>query len=261
MTALAQDFVARPIAHRGFHNLAQGRPENSLAAGLAAVSRGYAIEIDVQLSADGVAVVFHDHTLDRMTPETGHVVERTADELSTIPLRGGERSTQTVPSLGEFLRQVGGRAAVVIEIKDQSGVLGPTDGALEQAVARDLSQLETADAVAVMSFNPYSIEHMATLAPGIARGLVTDPFTKEDWPDVPDNRRQDHSEITMFRHLDASFISHNVDDLGSQHVARLKSEGAKILCWTVKSQSVEDTARTIADNITFEGYEPAPALT
>ena len=48
----------RPIAHRGLHNLHAGIPENSLAAFAAAVADGYSMELDVQASADGQAMVF-----------------------------------------------------------------------------------------------------------------------------------------------------------------------------------------------------------
>ena len=59
--------VARPIAHRGLHDPAAGLIENTLAAADAAIAGGYAIECDVQDTADGEAVVFHDFTLDRLT--------------------------------------------------------------------------------------------------------------------------------------------------------------------------------------------------
>jgi len=71
-------FLARPLAHRGYHDRAAGRVENSRAAFEAAVAAGYGIECDLQLSSDGVPMVFHDYALHRLTGETGPVAQRTA---------------------------------------------------------------------------------------------------------------------------------------------------------------------------------------
>jgi glycerophosphoryl diester phosphodiesterase len=72
---LPPEFLSAPIAHRALHDAEQGVPENSRGAVQRAVRAGYGIEIDVHLSADGRAVVFHDDTLDRLTHTTGPVGE------------------------------------------------------------------------------------------------------------------------------------------------------------------------------------------
>ncbi|MBC7155779.1 MAG: phosphodiesterase, partial [Rhodobacteraceae bacterium] len=54
----------------------------------------------------------------------------------------------------------------------------------------------------------------------------------------------------------ACFISHQADDLARPRVADLRAAGAAILCWTIRSPEAEARARTLADNITFEGYLP-----
>src|SRR5437879_8039104 len=69
---------ARPFAHRGLHG--GGRIENSRAAFIHAIEAGFGIELDVQLSGDGVAMVFHDYQLDRLTEESGDVAARSASE-------------------------------------------------------------------------------------------------------------------------------------------------------------------------------------
>ena len=92
--------VARPVAHRGLHDRANGIIENTVSAAEAAVAGGFAIECDVQLSADGEAMVFHDHALDRLTGEAGPVRERTAAELGRLPLRG---TADTIATLPDFL--------------------------------------------------------------------------------------------------------------------------------------------------------------
>lgn len=113
-------FTDRPFAHRGLHDARAGRIENSRAAVAAAVEAGFGIEIDVQGSADGEAMVFHDDTLDRLTAMRGPVRGRSAAELRAIALSDGGGS---IPTLSEILDIVAGRAPLLVEIKDQGGSL------------------------------------------------------------------------------------------------------------------------------------------
>jgi glycerophosphoryl diester phosphodiesterase len=101
-----------------------------------AVRAGYGIEIDVHLSADGRAVVFHDDTLDRLTHTTGPVAKRTARELSDLVLKGSDERIPTLRS--DILELVDGQVPILIEIKDQSGAIGEGEDQLERAVAEDL---------------------------------------------------------------------------------------------------------------------------
>ncbi|WP_333828262.1 glycerophosphodiester phosphodiesterase family protein [Pararhodobacter sp.] len=256
---LHPDFLTRPIAHRALHDLTQNRPENSLAAVQAAVEAGYGIEIDLQPSADGIAMVFHDATLDRMTSETGPVADRSAAELAAIALNHGAGTG--MPTLTEVLRAVAGRVPLLIEVKDQSGSLGPVDGALERAAVDALEGYE--GPVALMSFNPHSVAALAEAAPHIARGLTTYAFPASDFPQAQENpaleaRRAALAAIADYERTGASFISHQWADLTRPRVAELKAQGAAILCWTIRSPEQEAQARRIAQNITFEQYLPAP---
>jgi len=244
---LPRAFLDRPVAHRGLHG--PGVPENSLAAARAAIAGGYGIELDVQPSADGVAMVFHDYTLDRMTAAQGPVAARSAAELAAIPLNGG---TEGIPTLAAFLALVAGRVPVLIEVKSQDEFTGEHTGALEAAVARDLAGY--AGPVAVMSFNPFSVAAMARLAPDVPRGLTT-----WSWGEDPDHpipaALEDHLRaIPDYGPTGSSFISHEAADLARPRVADLKAQGAAVLCWTIRSPEAEAEARRIADNVTFEGY-------
>ncbi|MGC9369479.1 MAG: glycerophosphodiester phosphodiesterase family protein [Paracoccaceae bacterium] len=245
-------FLARPIAHRAFHDLAAGRPENSRAAILAAIAAGYAIEIDIQMSADGRAMVFHDYDLGRLTPETGALRQRAADDLSGIPLKGGDEG---IPTLREVLALVAGRAPLLIEIKDQDGALGADVGPLEQAVAEDLAGY--AGAVALMSFNPHAVAALAEAAPEIPRGITTCGYAPEHFPLLPEATRAHLRGIPDFERVGASFISHAAADLDHPRISELKARGVPVLCWTIRSEEAESHARRIADNITFEGYAAA----
>ncbi len=245
-------FLHAPIAHRCLHDIRVGRPENSWEALEAAVAAGLPVEIDLQLSADGQAIVFHDAHMDRLTARTGRVADYAASDLQKIPLKGGQK---TIPLLSDFMAHVAGRIPVLIEIKDQDGALGNAESGIEAATIAALDRYQ--GTVALMSFNPHIIARCAGLAPEIARGLVTDPFTETDWPDVPSDRRKELAGIPDYDAVGASFISHNAGDLTSDAVGKVKAKGGKIFCWTVRSQAQEDTVRKIADNITFEGYSPA----
>ncbi|MEO1613683.1 MAG: glycerophosphodiester phosphodiesterase family protein, partial [Pseudomonadota bacterium] len=129
-------FLTAPIAHRGLHDRAAGVIENSRAAVAAAVEAGYGIEIDLQLSADGEAMVFHDDELTRLTAERGPVRDRTAIELRRIDLDGGDEG---IPTLAEILDIVRGAVPLLIEAKDQSLTLTEVDGRLERRAARLLA--------------------------------------------------------------------------------------------------------------------------
>jgi glycerophosphoryl diester phosphodiesterase len=246
---LPASFLRLPIAHRALHDRSIGRIENSPAAIRAAVAAGYAIEIDLQLSRDGVPMVFHDEELDRLTDETGPVNARLAEELGHIRLKG---STDRIPTLTEVLGLIGGRVPLLIEIKDQTLVMGPTDGQLETATAKALTGYT--GEVALMSFNPHSVAQMARLAPHLPRGITTSAYDPDDWAPLPVEVCDRLRGIPDYDATGSSFISHEGRDLGRDRVADLKAQGAKVLCWTIRSAADEALARRIADNVTFEGY-------
>ena len=242
-------FLTTPIAHRAYHDVRQGRPENSRAAIKAAIDAGYGIEIDLQLSRDGVPMVFHDETLERLTPREGWVCDLSAAQLADIPLKGGDEG---IPTLTDVLSLVAGRVPLLIELKDQTLRMAETDGRLEQATATALAAYT--GPVAVMSFNPHCIARMAAYAPTLPRGLTTSAYDPDDWhplaPEICDRLRP----IPDYDGTLSSFISHEHGDLSRPRVAELAAQGAAILCWTIKSPEEETAARRIAQNITFENY-------
>jgi len=246
---LPQAFLAAPIAHRGLHDLAANRPENSLSAFLAAVQGGYGIELDVQRSADGVAMVFHDGDLDRVSTGIGPLAAKTAVDLTGIRLKG---SGEAIPTLAQVLEQVRGRVPVLIEIKEGLATMAATPGILEAAVAATLAGYS--GPVAVMSFNPHCLAHLARLAPEVPRGLTTGAYRPEDYARLAAETCNHLRDIPDYTPTSSSFISHEAADLNRPRVAALKAQGATILCWTIRSPAAEAKARRFADNITFEGY-------
>jgi glycerophosphoryl diester phosphodiesterase len=249
MMQLPAAFLDRPIAHRALHDKAMGRPENSLAAVRAAVEAGFGIEIDVQPSRDGVAMVFHDYDLERLTGTTGAIATLDATALRAIPLLGDDEG---IPTLREVLETVAGKVPLLIEIKDQDGHMGPNLGPLGAAVARDLHGYQ--GPVAVMSFNPHAVAEMGRLAPNTPRGITTSAYIPDEWVPLPARICAHLRAIPDYEATGSCFISHEVTDLHRPRVAEIRALGAAILCWTVTSPELEAEARKAADNITFEGY-------
>src|SRR5687767_10650074 len=108
--------VARPIAHRGLHDPRKGIVENTFSAAEAAIAAHFTIECDVQGTSDGEAVVFHDHSLERLTNQRGPVRNRAAAELASVAITA---TPDRIPTLDAFLDRIGGRVPVIVEIKSR----------------------------------------------------------------------------------------------------------------------------------------------
>jgi glycerophosphoryl diester phosphodiesterase len=249
--ALPTPFLRQPLAHRGLHDRARGVIENSRAAFRAAIARGYGIELDVQRSGDGEAMVFHDHEMPRLTDRPGLVHDYDAATLGAMPLTGAAAG-ETIPTFAEVLALVGGRVPLLVEIKDQDGALGPDVGPLEARVATLLAGY--GGPVAVMSFNPHSVAAFGAALPDCPRGLTSCDYDDPDLS-VPDYRRAElMANLANLGMSGVAFASHDRQDLASPLVTNVKAQGLPVLTWTVRSPEQEAEARKVADNITFEGY-------
>ncbi len=163
MTSDLSFLTARPIAHRGLHEAAQGRIENTRSAFQAAVDKGFAIECDIQLTADGEAMVFHDFTLDRLTESTGPVRDKTAAALRAVRFNA---TSDPMLSLAELLALVAGKVPLIVEIKSAfQGDLALTRRAI--AVCNGYK-----GPLALMSFDPDCIACLKAEAPHLVRGFV-----------------------------------------------------------------------------------------
>jgi len=246
---LPESLLKVPLAHRALHDASQGRPENSRAAIRAAMQAGYGIEIDLQLSSDGQALVFHDYDMGRLTGHSGAIRQCSAAEAGKTILKNSDG--ETIPTLVEILDLVAGQVPLLIELKDQDGGMGPDIGALDGAAAAALKGY--CGPVAVMSFNPHSVAELARLAPDLPRGLVTESYDPAHLPlsAATCDRLRDFPDFERCR---ASFISHEMHDLPRPRVQELRRAGVPVLCWTIRSPEDEAQARRYADNVTFEGY-------
>ncbi|WP_108882590.1 glycerophosphodiester phosphodiesterase family protein [Anderseniella sp. Alg231-50] len=235
------------IAHRGLHDVQNGVVENSLLAAEAAIEHDYAIEVDVQLSSDGEAMVFHDHSLDRLTNETGSIHDFKAADLSEISYANG---SGTIPTLMQLLELVAGRVGLVVEVKSQWS--GNTD--LVRRTAQCLASY--AGHVAVMSFDPVQVGWLAHEAPDIIRGMVADGATQDDYPWLPLSTRL---SLREFRHLDVTqpnFLSLDKHWLPCPVSRMFRKTRTPMICWTIRSEQEASDALRWCDQITFEGYAP-----
>lgn len=242
--------VSRPIAHRGLHHAAAGIVENSLAAARAAIARGFAIECDVQLSADGEAVVFHDFTLDRLTDSVGPVAGQTAAELGTIGLK---RTAETIPTLDAFLDLVGGTVPLVIEIKSRfDGDLRLTERTAAVVAAR------AGQPIALKSFDPDIVAALRTRAPAVPRGIVAmSAYEYGDYSRLDASRKHALANLLHFGETRPDFVSWKVADLpcAAPYLCR-EALGLPLMTWTVRTDDDRARAARHADQMVFEGFVP-----
>ena len=239
----------RPIAHRGLHDAANGIVENSRSAVAAAIEHGYAIEIDLQLTRDGQAAVFHDESLDRLTAESGPVVERTLAELTAIRYRDG---SDTITPLEGLLEQVGGTVPVIIELK----TLWDGGDRLERCVAEALGSYRAR--AAVMSFDPHAITTIRRIAPKLVRGIVACGFDDADhWPMLSPWQRFYLRHLLHWNKTKPDFISYDQTGLSGPAPRLARALGCPMITWTVRTEAEHARAVRWADQITFENFLPA----
>jgi len=226
--------TARPFAHRGLHGA--GISENSMAAFRAAIAQGHGIECDVRLSRDGVAMVFHDAALIRMTAVERPLSEFTAEELEQIALPDGGG----IPRLETLLQLCGESTSLLIELK----VMGRHVGPLCAAVARDLAH-HPHSLAAAMSFNPVAMRWFARYMPQAVRGLVVTQQGEAGW------RGAARRGLALWV-ARPDFIACDIRDLPSSFAANARKRGLRVLTWTVRTQNERATAAMHADQIIFE---------
>lgn len=229
--------TAKPVAHRGYHDLNDRRWENTLSAFAAAVERGYAIECDVHLSSDNVPVVIHDDDLKRLTGADGFVWQRTVAELATLRVGG---TADHVPTLAEVLALVAGRVPLVVELKGTPG----HDTGLVASVGALLKNYK--GKVAIMSFDHWLIRDFARDAPGIPGGLTA--YGREN--------KLIEAHFSMLAH-DLAFTSYAAGDLPNPFVTFVRDRlKMPVITWTIRDQPAIDITFRYADQMTFEGFEP-----
>ncbi len=241
-----QWLTARPIAHRGLHGGAI--VENTLQAADAAVSANYAIECDIQLTADGELVVFHDDTLERLTVAAGPLRARTLGDLKHIAYRD---SPGRIPALKEFLARVAARTPLLIELKSR----WDGDTRIAERAAALLASYR--GPFALMSFDPWLVRALRLCAPALPRGIVAERhYDDPDWRFSP---RQKFA-LANLAHIGQTrphFVAYWVRDLPALVPLFARNVlGMPLLTWTVRSEAERARAARWADQMIFEGFRP-----
>lgn len=234
--------VEVPLAHRGLHG--EGVVENSRSAFAAAAAAGYGVELDVRLSADGVPVVFHDASLERLAGSSQRVGELTAAELGQLTLLGGDEGIPTLAQVLELLH----RTPTMLELKTTR----LRAGGLEAAVAGLL--VEHPGPVGVASFNPVSLRWFRKHAPTVVRVLTAMMLPRGRG--LASLVRHRMSKLKDASSIRPSAISYHLDDLPQPAVDRWQEAGGVVVAWTVTDQAGLERARELADNVIFETVRP-----
>jgi len=231
------------FAHRGLHG--ESVPENSLAAFTLAVEAGYGMELDVQLTADGQLVVFHDADLNRVCGVDARVMDLTYEELAACPLPDGS----PIPLLSQVLEVVGGRTPMIVEIKHY--------GAPERNAQATLEVLHSYQgAYAVESFHPLAVRYFRRYAPGIIRGQLANG---SPWK-PGESSRMAHFAL---KHLLVNaigrphFVAYSCPEDHTLAMWLMKKLFQPWLAaWTIRSPEALRVAQEDYEWAIFEGFEP-----
>ena len=241
--------TARPVAHRGLHDIARGIVENMPAAAQAAIDGNFSIECDIQLSADGEAMVHHDDALGRLTEGVGALLGKTAAELKSVTFK---HTPERMMTLGDLCSLVAGRVPLVIEVKSHF------DGD-RRLVKRMAEVLAGYDGPAVgMSFDPDQVLALRGLIPNRARGIVAErEYSAVDWPEASPEQRRGMTHLRHFFRTRPHFVAYWVNELPAaapwiaRNIFRLP-----LLTWTVRTPEQRTRAAENADQMIFEGFLP-----
>ena len=239
--------TARPVAHRGLHDAARGIVENTPSSVAAAIAAGYGVEVDLQITADGEAMVHHDDALGRLTEGDARLDSLTAAELRRVPFKA---TADRMMTLGELCDLVAGRATLLLELKSRHG----GDRRLPLRVADVLQSY--AGPVAVMSFDPAQVAVLRDTAPRLCRGIVAERHFRPGHRD----RASWRDGLAYFRRVLASrpqFLAYSIRDLPSlPPVIAHYGMGLPLLTWTVRTPEDRAKAARWADQMIFEGFRP-----
>jgi glycerophosphoryl diester phosphodiesterase len=241
--------TARPVAHRGLHDRARGIIENMPGAAQAAIEGNFGIELDVQLTRDGEAMVHHDDALGRLTEGSGALLELTSAQLKAVKFKD---TPERMMSLGDLCELVNGRVPLVIEVKSHF------DGD-RKLVARVAEVLATYQGPAVaMSFDPDQVLALRELLPERPRGIIAQrTYDAADWPEATPAQRDGMLHLRHAFRTRPHFVAFWVQQLPAPApwIAR-NIFGLPLLTWTVRTPEQRQTAARYADQMIFEGFKP-----
>lgn len=236
------------FAHRGLHDNTSEAPENSMAAFRKAVEAGLGMELDVQVTKDGVPVIFHDFTLQRICGVEGKVVNHTYEELQTYTLcDSGER----IPRLADLLEMVDGRVPLIVEIKAETADVSG-------CVIIDRLLQAYQGPYCIESFNPMVLWWFRRHRGDVVRGQLSSNFRKEG----------EYWNILYFAmtHLLFNFLT-KPDFIAYNH--KFSEEPGRRICrhlyrhpaaaWTIRCEKDLEALKDEYDVFIFDSFLPTEA--
>jgi len=237
--------LGRYYTHRGLHDNAAGVPENSMAAFRKSIEHGYGTEMDVQLTRDGIPVVFHDASLQRVCGVEGQVSDYTFEELQRFSLFGTE---ERIPRFADFLALVDGQVPIIVEIKAHGDF-----AAVCAAIAPMLDSYK--GPFCVESFHPMAVRWFKTHRPAWIRGQLSTNYNK---PDQRQSAAQWTAQQLLVNVLSRpDFVAYDVRFFRNFSFRLCKTLFRPLsVAWTVKSQGQLEECRSTYDLFIFEGFVP-----
>jgi glycerophosphoryl diester phosphodiesterase len=242
----------RPIAHRGLHNRTAGIIENSASAFEAAIAGNYHIECDLQLTSDGVPIVFHDDDLERLTGIKGPVSSLSAAEIAQTSLLGaaaGDRPQRFT----NMLAQVAGRTLLQVELKHQ-----PNAAMTETLAARAAEAIKTyTGPLVIESFDPNLLAAIRRHGYRGRLGIISYRYDKPDWDKgMPAGQKFVLRHLLHFPWTQFDFMSIHEEALSLPAVRFFKALGKDVTCWTIRSpEAARKALAGGASQIVFEGFD------
>ena len=243
--------TARPVAHRGLHDAARGIMENMPAAAQAAISGNFSIECDIQLTADGEAMVHHDDALGRLTEGSGRLIQMTVAELQAVSFRN---TPERMMTLSDLCTLVAGRVPLVVEVKSHFA----GDRRLVARMAEVLA--DYSGPVVGMSFDPDQVLALREAMPKLPRGIVAQRTYDDDyWSKLSRDKRAGMLQLRHAFRTEPHFVAYWIEQLPAPApwIAR-NVFGCPLLTWTVRTPDQRARAARYADQMIFEGFRPDP---
>lgn len=234
------DFIKNKIiAHRGYHDIEKGIPENSITAFKRAIDFEYVIEIDLHLLKDGNIVVFHDDNLERLTGVSKNIKDCTYEEIKNLKL---ENIDEHIPLFKEVLELVNGRVPLLIEYKYDN-----KPGLLEEKSMILLKDYK--GKYAVQSFNPKSVKWFKDNYKDIPRGQLASSFANEKMCFI---KKLILKNVLLFSYNKPDFVSYAIKDLPNSRIEKLRKKGICIFGWTIRDKEAFDFAKKYCDSSVCE---------
>lgn len=230
-------------AHRGYFDNAAQTPENSLPAFQAAMDAGYGIELDIQLTSDGVPVVFHDASLARMCGVEGKIWDYSLAELQQMKLL---ETDLTIPTFAEVLKLIDGQVPIIVEYK-----MDKVDTAVCEKAHELLLNYE--GTYCVQSFDPRVLLWYRQNAPEVVRGQLAQAYWKEE----------KHAGKPLYVALGnlvtniatgPDYIAYKYSDAENISFKLCKLLGAKSAGWTIRSQADYESVKDEFDWFIFDSF-------